>query len=261
MDQIVSWHWVLLQTDCCHISCPLLSIKGTCSSSWVLPRIKDESLKVAGFSFLLLHFLCFLKINKKWEPGNSPERSCSLFVLWKNFLLSNFVTLVNRSSSFPIKLAPSKLVTALRTELQSREDHLGNMKMKYFLLPTHLAFLYSFALSKPVQVCPCLQMLRIYIAAAELLYLKINYKLLLLWFYIIEVLCYGDKNLLKYMLFFQIATRNSDLGEFDCNYYINNCRLWWGCFSIPHAHYSVCFSLWSYFPASVENNSQNSDVF
>ncbi|XP_075357733.1 astacin-like metalloendopeptidase [Mycteria americana] len=56
------------------------------------------------------------------------------------------------SSSFPINLAPSKRATALRTELQSREDHLGNFKMKYFLLPTHLAFLYSFALSKPVQI-------------------------------------------------------------------------------------------------------------
>lgn len=82
--------------------------------------------------------------------------------------------LVNNSSGFPIKLAPSKLTTILRSELQSREDHLGNVKMKYFLLPTHLAFLCSFALSKPVQVCPCSEMLRIYIAAAELLCLKIN---------------------------------------------------------------------------------------
>jgi len=78
-----------------------------------------------------------------------------------------------------------------------------------------------------------------------------------------EVFCYGDKRVLKDMLFFffQIATRSNDLGEFDCNYYINNCRFWWGCFSIPHSHYSVYVSLWKYFPASVEYNSQNSDVF
>lgn len=167
-----------------------------------------------------------------------------MFVLWKYSLLSNSVTLANNSSSFPTKLAPRKLTTALRTELQSREDHLRNLKMKYFLLPTHLAFLYSFALSKPVQVCPCSQMFRIYIAAAELLYCKISYKLLLLWFYTIVVFCHGDTHVLKHMLFyFQIATRNNGLGEFDCNYYINYCRFWWGCFSIPHSHYLVYFSL------------------
>lgn len=152
---------------------PWSAVRGPAAAHGFL-ELKMSHLKVTEFSFLLLHFLCFLKINKKWEPGNSLERSCSLFVLWKYFLLSNFVTLVNNSSSFPIKLAPSKLTTILRTELQSREVHLGNVKMKYFLLPTHLAFLCSFALSKPVQVCPCSEMLRIYIAAAELLYLKIN---------------------------------------------------------------------------------------
>lgn len=153
---------------------PWSAVRGPAAAHGFFLELKMSHFKVTEFSFLLLHFLCFLKINKKWEPGNSLERSCSLFVLWKYFLLFNFVTLVNNSRSFPIKLAPSKLITILRTELQSREDHLGSLKMKYFLLPTHLAFLCSFALSKPVQVCPCSGMLRIYIAAAELLYLKIN---------------------------------------------------------------------------------------
>lgn len=50
----------------------------------------------------------------------------------------------------------------------------------------------------------------------------------------------------------QITTRNNDLGEFDCNYHINNYRVWWGCFSKAHFHYLVLFG--EYFLAAVENN-------
>lgn len=135
--------------------------------------LKMSHFKVAGFSFLLLHFLCFLWRLIRNESLAILLRSRSLFILWNYYLLSNFVTLVN--SSFPIKFVPSKLATALSTELQSREDHLRNLKMKYFLLPSQLAFLCNFVLSKPVQVCPCSETLRSYCCSVAILKLVIHF--------------------------------------------------------------------------------------
>lgn len=40
-----------------------------------------------------------------------------------------------------------------------------------------------------------------------------------------------------------MATRNNDLGEFDCNYYINNSRFCQGWFSVPFSLFGIFFSL------------------
>lgn len=49
------------------------------------------------------------------------------------------------------------------------------------------------------------------------------------------------------LFFFQIATRKNDLGEFDCNYYINNYSFWWSYICIPQYHDLIYFSLWIFF--------------
>lgn len=86
--QVVKCGWIKEFLDiefCCKQAAPgypvpWSAVRGPAAACGFL-ELKMSHFKVAGFSFLLLHFLCFLKINKKWEPGNSLERSCSLFVL------------------------------------------------------------------------------------------------------------------------------------------------------------------------------------